>query len=108
MIIAFFVLVFEPGQRHSHDVREAQMESALKGIDGERLVRVSAGPVTLEGNLSIPTGAKAVVLFAHGSGSSRHSPRNPYGPPAMRPAGLATLPIHPPSAQEEAHGPDSP
>ena len=44
----------------------------------ERLVQVSAGSVTLEGNLSLPKESRAIVLFAHGSGSSRHSPRNRY------------------------------
>jgi putative phosphoribosyl transferase len=44
----------------------------------EQLVSVPAGLVTLDGNLTIPQDARAVVLFAHGSGSSRHSPRNRY------------------------------
>ena len=44
----------------------------------EYLVHVGAGQVTLEGNLSVPEGARGVVLFAHGSGSSRLSPRNQY------------------------------
>lgn len=57
----------------------------------EREVRVSAGPVTLEGNLGIPDDARGVVLFAHGSGSGRHSPRNRYVAQALREAGLATL-----------------
>ena len=41
-----------------------------------RRVHIAVGSVTLEGNLSVPEGAGGVVLFAHGSGSSRHSPRN--------------------------------
>jgi len=41
-------------------------------------VRVDAGRVSLEGNLEIPRGATGIVLFAHGSASSRHSPRNRY------------------------------
>jgi putative phosphoribosyl transferase len=57
----------------------------------EREVRISARPVTLEGNLDIPTGAGGVVLFAHGSGSGRHSPRNHYVAQELRQAGLATL-----------------
>ena len=57
----------------------------------EREVRVSAGPVTLEGSLGIPNSAGGVVLFAHGSGSGRHSPRNRYVAEALREAGLATL-----------------
>ena len=42
----------------------------------ESVVRVPAGDVTLEGNLARPEDARGVVLFAHGSGSSRLSPRN--------------------------------
>jgi putative phosphoribosyl transferase len=57
----------------------------------ERPVRVSAGPVELEGNLGVPDGAEGIVLFAHGSGSGRHSPRNRYVARALREANLATL-----------------
>ena len=57
----------------------------------EREVRVAAGAATLEGNLGVPEGAVGVVLFAHGSGSGRHSPRNRYVAEALRRAGLATL-----------------
>jgi putative phosphoribosyl transferase len=47
--------------------------------------------VELEGSLSIPAGARGIVLFAHGSGSSRHSPRNRYVAGVLQQAGLATL-----------------
>ncbi len=57
----------------------------------ERLVQITAGPVDLEGNLSMPENAAGVVLFAHGSGSSRHSPRNRYVAQVLRQGGLATL-----------------
>ena len=57
----------------------------------EQLVRISAGPVTLEGNLNLPEGAGGIVLFAHGSGSSRHSPRNRYVAQLLNDAKLATL-----------------
>jgi putative phosphoribosyl transferase len=57
----------------------------------EREVRVLAGPVTLEGSLGIPNSAGGVVLFAHGSGSGRHSPRNRYVARVLREANLATL-----------------
>ena len=53
--------------------------------------RISAGSVTLEGNLSLPDHAIALVLFAHGSGSSRHSPRNQFVARTLNNAGLATL-----------------
>jgi putative phosphoribosyl transferase len=45
----------------------------------------------LEGTLSVPTAASGVVLFAHGSGSSRHSPRNRYVADILNEGGLATL-----------------
>jgi putative phosphoribosyl transferase len=57
----------------------------------ERLVGISTGPVALEGNLSVPEGAMGIVLFAHGSGSGRYSPRNRYVAEVLRGAGLATL-----------------
>jgi len=50
----------------------------------EQPVRVEAGPVTLEGNLGVPQGARGVVLLAHGSGSGRHSPRNRHSSRAGR------------------------
>jgi len=47
--------------------------------------------VTLEGELSLPATAPGLVLFAHGSGSSRHSPRNRYVADVLQQAGLGTL-----------------
>ena len=67
----------------------------------EREVRVPAGAATLEGNLGIPEGAVGVVLFAHGSGSGRNSPRNRYVAEALREAGLATLLIDLLTPEEE-------
>src|SRR5215208_3753990 len=67
----------------------------------EREVRISAGPVELEGILDIPEGAQGIVLFAHGSGSGRHSPRNRYVAGALREAGLATLLIDLLTPEEE-------
>ena len=54
-------------------------------------VRIQAGRATLDGNLTIVDGATALVLFAHGSGSSRHSPRNQFVARTLNKAGLATL-----------------
>ncbi|MGZ3676567.1 MAG: dienelactone hydrolase family protein [Ktedonobacterales bacterium] len=68
----------------------------------ERLVHVVAGTATLEGTLGIPPGATGIVLFAHGSGSSRHSPRNRAVAQALRDGGLATLLIDLLTADEEA------
>jgi putative phosphoribosyl transferase len=55
------------------------------------LVRVAVRSGTLDGNLNIPEGATGIVLFAHGSGSSRHSPRNRYVAQTLQERGLATL-----------------
>ncbi len=68
----------------------------------ESLVSVTAGSVSLEGNLGMPKGAEGIVLFAHGSGSSRHSPRNRYVAQVLQEAGLATLLIDLLTVQEEA------
>jgi len=57
----------------------------------ERDVRIPIGNVTLEGDLGLPEGASAIVLFAHGSGSGRLSPRNRMVAEGLRKAGLATL-----------------
>jgi putative phosphoribosyl transferase len=54
-------------------------------------VIVEVDSVHLDGYLSVPTGASGVVLFAHGSGSSRHSPRNRAVADVLNEGGLATL-----------------
>lgn len=64
---------------------------ALVDADVQREVLLPADGVALAGELSVPVSARAVVLFAHGSGSSRHSPRNRYVARVLREAGLATL-----------------
>ncbi|MFZ1548815.1 MAG: dienelactone hydrolase family protein [Candidatus Nitrotoga sp.] len=67
----------------------------------QQLVHVPAGPVELEGNLSLPPNSSGIVLFAHGSGSSRHSPRNRFVAEQLQQAGLATLLIDLLTAEEE-------
>jgi putative phosphoribosyl transferase len=57
----------------------------------ERAVRVPIEGAALDGDLAVPPDRRAVVLFAHGSGSSRHSSRNRYVAAALQEAGLATL-----------------
>src|SRR5213593_1706730 len=56
-----------------------------------RMVRIPAGSVTLDGELNVPASAEGLVLFAHGSGSSRHSPRNQFVAQLLRESGLGTL-----------------
>ena len=57
----------------------------------ERAVAVPLEGITLEGDLHLPEHAEGIVLFAHGSGSSRHSPRNRHVARVLNEAGLATL-----------------
>lgn len=63
----------------------------MKAVQEEGYVQMPAGEVFLHGNLLMPRQAKGLVVFAHGSGSSRHSPRNQYVARIQRNAGLATL-----------------
>jgi putative phosphoribosyl transferase len=65
------------------------MATHTKGM--ERPVEISSGRRRLEGLLSVPPGAAGMVVFAHGSGSSRFSPRNQFVAHALQEAGLATL-----------------
>ncbi|MDP8969703.1 MAG: hydrolase, partial [Actinomycetota bacterium] len=57
----------------------------------EQAVRVPASEVTLDGDLGLPETPRGLVCFAHGSGSSRHSPRNRFVAEMLRQAGLGTL-----------------
>jgi putative phosphoribosyl transferase len=73
---------------------------------GETVIRhtavsVTAAGVTLHGDLSMPSAPKGVVLFAHGSGSSRHSPRNRYVAEVLNEHSLGTLLIDLLTADEE-------
>jgi putative phosphoribosyl transferase len=65
-------------------------------------VAVPSGQAVLEGNLTVPAGARGIVLFAHGSGSSRHSPRNRYVARLLNDANLATLLVDLLTSDEEA------
>lgn len=66
-------------------------------------VQIPAGGAVLSGNLTIAENAKALVLFAHGSGSSRHSPRNQFVARTLNCAGLGTLLFDLLTPEEEAH-----
>ena len=65
-------------------------------------VQIPAGRAVLSGNLTIPENAIALVLFAHGSGSSRHSPRNQFVARTLNRAGLGTLLFDLLTPEEEA------
>lgn len=58
-------------------------------VDGEVVLNV--GAVTVAGRLTVPEGSTGLVIFAHGAGSSRHSPRNRHVARVLNDAGLATL-----------------
>ncbi len=70
---------------HAHRRQEQQLPGEVFGV------HIPAGEVVLGGDFGVPEAASGVVLFAHGSGSSRHSPRNRYVAQVLRQAGLATL-----------------
>lgn len=71
-------------------VRTRRTESRHAGPE-DREADVRAGAMLLRGQLTVPEGATGVVLFAHGSGSSRHSPRNRFVAAGLNRAGLGTL-----------------
>ena len=78
------------------------MNSTTIGPAVEHPVRVRTGGVELEGTLAVPQAAPGVVVFAHGSGSGRHSPRNRFVARVLREAGLGTLLFDLLTAEEEA------
>lgn len=63
----------------------------LKSGRAEHPVQIPVGPALLQGDLRIPGDASGIVLFAHGSGSGRRSPRNRYVAHVLQEAGLGTL-----------------
>jgi len=67
-----------------------------------RQIAVDTDDVVLQGDLGLVEGTTGVVLFAHGSGSGRHSPRNRHVAAQLREAGLSTLLIDLLTTQEEA------
>src|SRR5205085_12557806 len=79
--------------RQAKVLTDAQMNSDVK---------IPAGAATLEGSLTLPHGATVLVLFVHGSGSSRHSPRNQFVAQTLNASGLATLLFDLLTPEEEA------
>src|SRR6516225_10379332 len=65
-------------------------------------VQISAGRAVLSGSLTIPENAVALVLFAHGSGSGQHSPRNQFVARTLNLVGLGTLLFDLLTPEEEA------
>jgi dienelactone hydrolase len=67
------------------------MDGSSRATTAERAVQIDVGEVILAGDLTVPTEPSGIVIFAHGSGSGRHSPRNRAVAAALQQAGLATL-----------------
>jgi putative phosphoribosyl transferase len=63
----------------------------MAALEHCELVTIGSDGARMAGSLALPESAKGLVLFAHGSGSGRHSPRNTYVAGELRKAGLATL-----------------
>ena len=78
------------------------MDKPVNASVGEHPARIPAGAVTLHGDFTRPDDCRGIVLFAHGSGSSRQSPRNRYVASVLREAGLATLLMDLLTVDEEA------
>ena len=73
----------------------------MRGCD----VEIPGEAVTLQGSLRVPEPAAGVVVFAHGSGSGRHSPRNRFVADVLYRAGLGTLLLDLLTPDEEAFAP---
>jgi predicted alpha/beta-hydrolase family hydrolase len=70
----------------------------------ERDISFLSGDTALEGSARIPSGARGIVVFAHGSGSGRHSPRNRQVAAVLTEAGLATPAERPTTAAGVSRG----
>ena len=94
-----------PGPERSAPNAETTSPDAETAVEKEveEEVAIDAAGVRLTGDLQLPAGARAVVMFAHGSGSSRHSPRNRLVAAALNEAGLGTLLFDLLTPAEEAH-----
>jgi dienelactone hydrolase len=75
-------------------------ESLNKGKENSE-IRIPVDSIVLEGNFTVPEGATGIVVFAHGSGSSRHSSRNQYVARELQKRGFATLLFDLLTAEEE-------
>jgi hypothetical protein len=81
---------------------ELTMSESKQKLELEQAVKIRSGRVQLDGEVKVPEGATGIVLFAHGSGSSRHSPRNQYVAQVIREAGVGTLLFDLLTKEEEA------
>lgn len=80
----------------------SRKSSSQAAVAPRRIAEVEAGPLGLPGTLAVPTDPRGLVVFVHGSGSSRLSPRNGYVADALNEAGFATLLFDLLTEEEEA------
>ena len=78
-------------EKHEEDRRRERGPNLGRADVRARDVRIPLGPVTLDGDLALPSDPRGLVIFAHGSGSSRKSPRNRDVAATLQADGLATL-----------------
>jgi len=90
-VIACLQAAAAPASRPSADAASAADPPARDGEPRGEEVQPAAGAVRLAGYLTVPEDARGIVVFAHGSGSSRDSPRNRYVARVLTEAGLGTL-----------------
>src|SRR6185436_15898336 len=93
IIFAFVPFTYRAKWRYLERVSNAFMPTTLitQAKNHHETEQLLLGKVTLRGQIDVPEGATGIVLFAHGSGSSRLSPRNQLVARILRSAGLATL-----------------
>ncbi|HEY3601795.1 MAG TPA: hypothetical protein VGK72_07545 [Chthoniobacterales bacterium] len=76
---------------HHPSVAPVPLDEEMEMVAENMMLQIPAGDVTLAGDLEVPENARGLVLFAHGSGSSRRSPRNQAVAETLRESRLATL-----------------
>ncbi len=76
---------------HTNEVAVGVVSGAMMPVSEPHARKIRTDGILLDGDLAVPRNAGAIVVFAHGSGSSRHSPRNRYVARTLQNRGLATL-----------------
>src|SRR5215467_14371923 len=86
----------------SREREHTPMDDRIADGSGGAYVEIPAGWVTLSGDLTVPPGARGIVLFAHGTGSGRYSPRNQTVARVLQSAQVATVLMDLLTPEEEA------
>lgn len=98
----FIALIYERILEVCEEVKAMTLTAVKLSAEKAGEVRIAAGSAVLHGELLVPRDASGIVLFAHGSGSSRFSPRNQYVARVIREAGVGTLLFDLLTREEEA------